>query len=508
FRNFEKAEYVHDLHQAFNGFTFSEDLESDSSRIVNLILEVANVHAPKIRRRARANTLPWIDRSPYIKKLMGLRSRLLKMSIPSPDTPPDLIIRQLYKTVRNRVNGAVKWAKKQYFAELFERCSDISKYWSLIKQSTGSNRIEQHIASLTLPDSGQILRDGAGIANSLNDHFTSVASKVSGHLTPADPSHGPTLSRPALNNIEVTANNVVQLLQKLDARSATGDDGLSPRLLRDGAEAIGPILAEFIRLCFEAGLYPSNWKSARITALFKKGQRDLPDNYRPISVIPAIGKIAESVLVEHFNSYDEAHQITVPEQWAFRKGRSTELALVHLTEVIRSSLNRGRMAMIVCVDVQKAFDCVRPDVLIHKMGGFGVQGALLEWLKSYLRGRRQRVAVNGHTSSARDVQCGIPQGSCFGPRAFSIFINDLPAAIETTGCTTVLYADDVTGVIEGESIDEVIARANSYLGKLKNWMDRNCMVVHPLKTEAVWCTRNNRRDPPTQQATYDGTPID
>ncbi len=160
------------------------------------------------------------------------------------------------------------------------------------------------------------------------------------------------------------------------------------------------------------------------------------------------------------------------------------------------------------MDVRKAYDCVRSEILLQKFARFGIQGAFLEWLKSYLQGRRQCVAVNSHTSAFQDVQCGIPQGSCLGPKAFAAFINDLPESIETPGCTTVLYADDITGIIEGDSTEQVISRANLYLGKLKGWMDENCMVVHPLKTQAVWFSRNNRKEPPTQRAVYDGTPID
>ncbi len=507
FRNFDRAAYLNDLHRAFQVITDSDNLENDSRRLVEAILEVANKHAPRVRRRARANTLPWVDQSPYIKRLMGLRSRLLKMSIPSPGTPADPIIRQLYKTVRNRVNMAVKWAKKNYFAELFARCSNLSKYWALIKKSTGSNRTEQQIAALSIPESGRVVRDGQEIADCLVDHFTSVASKVSGHLSPTF-NQLPSPERPTLDTIQISADRVIRLLEKLDTRSATGDDGLSPRLLKEGAEAIGPFLARFIQRCFDAGIYPSNWKSARISALFKKGLRDLRDNYRPISVIPAVSKIPETIMVEDMDSFDQENNITAPEQWAFRKGRSTELTLVHITETIRDGLNRGRKVVMLCVDVQKAYDCVRADILLRKLSDFGIKGAFLEWLKSYLKGRRQFVAVNGHISASSDVQCGIPQGSCLGPRAFSVFINDLPAAVETPGCTTVLYADDISAIIEGGSTDEVIMRANVYLDKLKGWMDHNCMVVHPLKTEAVWFTRNNRKDPPAQRAVYDNTPID
>ncbi len=268
------------------------------------------------------------------------------------------------------------------------------------------------------------------------------------------------------------------------------------------------MLAQFIQRCFDSGVYPGNWKSARITPLSKNGLKELLDNYRPISVIPTISKIPESIVVEHCDRYDEQHQITTSEQWAFRKGRSTELALVHITETIRSGLNRGRKVVLICVDVRKAYDCVRSDILARKLARFGFQGAFLEWLKSYLEGRRQRVAVNGRTSAQKFVQCGIPQGSCFGPRAFSIFINDLPETIETPGCTTVLYADDLTGIIEGDSVEDVIEKANIYLSKVKVWMDQNCMVVHPQKTEAVWMSRNNDTDPPMQRVVYDGRPID
>ena len=131
---------------------------------------------------------------------------------------------------------------------------------------------------------------------------------------------------------------------------------------------------------------------------------------------------------------------TKPQQFGFLKGRSTTGAFLTLTEFIYNCLNNKEHSMSIFIDLTKAFDTVNHGTLLDKLERYGVRGLPLKWLASYLRDRRQRVTLNGYSSSERLINVGIPQGSILGPLLFLIYINDLPNASPIF--LSVLYAND------------------------------------------------------------------
>ena len=135
-----------------------------------------------------------------------------------------------------------------------------------------------------------------------------------------------------------------------------------------------------------------------------------------------------------------------------------------MTEIWRSAIDSNKVVGIVLVDFQKAFDCVFHNVLLRKLeNDFGINGVLLDWLRSYLDNRKQYTVLNGIASDLNTVKSGIPQGSVLGPTLFSLYTSDLPEAITTA--TTYMYADDTTLYCIGDSIDAVISELLTKLWK-------------------------------------------
>ena len=163
------------------------------------------------------------------------------------------------------------------------------------------------------------------------------------------------------------------------------------------------------------------------------------------------------------------NKLITDKQWAYRRGYSTdstELLLVHMTEIWRSAIDSNEVVCIVLVDFQKAFNCVSYCVLLRKLEkDFGINGVLLDWLRSYLDNRKQYTVLNGIASDLNTVKSGIPQGSVLGPTLFSLYTSDLPEAMTTA--TTYMYADDTTLYCIGDSIDAVISDLNKALEELR-----------------------------------------
>ena len=191
------------------------------------------------------------------------------------------------------------------------------------------------------------------------------------------------------------------------------------------------------------GTVPQSWKEAWVVPIFKKGKKNNPSNYRPVSLTSIVGKILERIIGSKIMDHLEGNDLLCIEQHGFRKGRScaTQLLEVHVLEHWTRDLDESHTCSFDCIylNFKKAFDSVPHQRLIMKLYSFGIRGNILNWIGDYLSERTQRVSVNGHLSCQSRVISGIPQGSVLGPILFIIFINDLPTV---TVSDVKLFADD------------------------------------------------------------------
>ena len=157
---------------------------------------------------------------------------------------------------------------------------------------------------------------------------------------------------------------------------------------------------------------PATWKSANVSSLYKSEDETDKHNYRPISLLCVPGKLMESCVGSIITTHMANHDLSSSNHWAYRKGYSTELLLVKMTEDWRRALDRNVVVGIVFVDFQKAFDSISHLLLLQKLQGLGIAGDLWSWIKDYLYNRTQVTVINGIQSNRKTVKFGVPQGSC------------------------------------------------------------------------------------------------
>ena len=203
-------------------------------------------------------------------------------------------------------------------------------------------------------------------------------------------------------------------------------------------------------------------------------------------------KITESVVCETLDKHLE--NVIQGNQWGYRKGLSTESLLLYLTETWKANIDKGKVVGVIFIDFRKAFDCVDHEILGFKMQGCGISGNLLVWLKDYLDNRKQYVEINDKKSKLLIVEYGVPQGSLFGLRFFSIYVNDLASSI-TTG-ELHLYADDTTAYVIGNSVEDVTELLNVLFGEITDCCSQNRMTLHPDKSEVMIIRKNTFIGPP------------
>ena len=178
---------------------------------------------------------------------------------------------------------------------------------------------------------------------------------------------------------------------------------------------------------FNQGVFPQEWKIANIVPVYKKGDKEYVENYRPISLLCIVSKVFERCVLN--NIREHIYQEIKTSQHGFTRGKSCVTNLLEVLDYIGSVLDTGGQIDTVYLDMSKAFDIVNHKSLLLKLQSIGIGGSLLHRFQSYPANREQRVTVHGFTSTNLPVTSGVPQGSILGPVLFSLYVNDLPDAL-------------------------------------------------------------------------------
>ena len=247
------------------------------------------------------------------------------------------------------------------------------------------------------------------------------------------------------------------------------------------ASIVSPSLTLIFAKSIETGIFPDEWKLARVTPIFKKGKRDDPNNYRPMSVIPTVAKIFEKCVCDQLREYLNANNLLSHCQSGFRSLHSTLTAPVDAANSWSVNIDNGLVNGVVFIDLKKAFDTIDHNILLRKLRTYGVDTISIKWFESYLFRRSQRCSLAGQLSNAAPVSCGIPHCSNLGPLLFLVYINDLPNFLRLTSPR--MFADDTNITFAASTLTDLEKGLNSELRSLNIWLISNKLSLNVAKTE-------------------------
>ena len=280
--------------------------------------------------------------------------------------------------------------------------------------------------------------------------------------------------------IDISLNGLLKLLHNLKPGKAAVPDKLKPLLLIELRDEIAPIIKVIFDRSLQTGKLPADWTKANVMPVFKKGDKSLAANYRPISLTCILCKVLEHILASNIVKHLDGQGILYDLQHGFREKRSCETQLIMLIEDLARGASVGKQTDIILLDFSKAFDKVNHSKLLWKLHQYGIHGHVLDWVRAFLGSRSQRVVIDGKESESILVTSGVPQGSVLGRILFLIYINDLPEEV----CSQVrLFADDTALYLTLESEDS--STLQNDLNILSAWETRWDMGFNPSKCQVV-----------------------
>lgn len=392
----------------------------------------------------------------------------------NPYTPE---FKQQFKTLKNHVTKLIRKSKINLSSKKFQAAgNNMKKTWKVISELMGCDGVTGSMVPVRLYYDGQQLTTGEQIANCLNCFYRNMAADLQKQLKVSPVNFDEIVTNSSILLQRCTDSELNEIVASLRNSYSAGPDGINSRDLKEIYPIIKDSLLTVINNCLKVGEFPNLCKISKIIPLYKHGDKDQPQNYRPISITSVFSKILEKAMKNRFSKFLKLST----SQYGFQKGSSTQGAAVDLIESIISKLDSGNHVIVVFVDLQKAFDTVQHDILLKKLHNIGIRGPAFKLASSFLRGRLQYTRVNNSESSILTVDTGVPQGSVLGPLLYLIYVESL--ALAGLRGEHYMFADDTALVYCGRDLQLLETVVNADLIRFHNWLCANFLVINESKT--------------------------
>lgn len=434
----------------------------------NIIMDTYNLAFPEIEinEKPKPKKITWES-----EKLRTMRNQLdaIYTIIKSSNQYQYL---DMYNRMKKHYEAESNKAKKEANSRIIQEAENkILAAWQLVKIETGKATHKNSEKSIVT-------------AESLNNKFLEVGKTISNSANIEDPIC--LMKKFSTNSMffsYATTEEVSKIIKNLKSKTTKDIYGLSVTLLKEIEPILSKHLSHVINKCLSEGIFPDQLKHAKITPIFKKGDRNEETNYRPISILPTISKVFETIIRNRLTCFLQKYEIIDNCQHGYTHKRSTSTALMQVMREILSGFDKQEYTQTAFLDLSKAFDTVNHSILLKKLYNYGVRGCQANLIASYLQGRKQQVEWNGVTSSSRTVERGVPQGSILGPLLFVLYVNDLPGNIQTK--STCLYADDTTLLNCDKEINDLKEKTKNSIEEAQKWFEVNELQLNKDKTNIL-----------------------
>ena len=452
------------------------DLDELASALVNLLMSAAKAAGRPSRKSTRS--APW-----WTEECVGAAAafRAIRRLYPRGfNQDVQIAKRDLHRVVRR--------AKRQYWRNLIDSFSDSSAVFKAVRWLKSPGPFQppplqvDDVVYESQMDKANALRQATLERRTAEDDITNPWISVSSPRSIPFP-------------LEISLDEV-QYATLHTGNTSPGSDSITVDLLKAVWHIIGTHVYRLFERCLTIGHHPKPFKEAEVVMIAKPGRRDLtsPRAWRPVSLLSCLGKGLERLIARRLSWAAVHYSVLHPQQAGALPKRSATDLVAALIHDIEEAFARKKVATLVTMDIQGAFDTVMRNRLVLRLREQGWPDHLARWAESFMRDRSARVRYQDTLTPFTPLQCGLPQGSPVSPILFLLYTEPIYRLGNPQGRFG--YADDTAILSIGDTVDESTAMASSAIAEMVRWGAENGVSFDPKKTEVMHFSRSKLRTAP------------
>jgi len=475
-------------------FWSEETIEDETEVLLVDILRILDVTHPLFQAQQQCSTLKW-----WNAELQNLHKEIKKAysryRLHKTDHNYELLT-----ICRRAFSKATRRAKRASWKEFCNDSKDMLKASKLCKIIRAKERVA---LGLIKSENGEMLSPEDSINKLLDVHFPGSESTTESSITETNK------AKIKIDDESFFSCEKTYLaINSFGDFKAAGPDGLKPKILKNLGDGMIFRLTNIYKACFLLGYVPVSWRTSKVVFIPKEGKSDYSEcrSFRPITLSNFLFKVMERLMQWKLDSESPIKSLISTNQHAFIKGRSTETALSNLVKHIEGALTNGHLALGVFLDIQGAFDNVRPDTIIAGLTKRNIDDKWIKWYSHYLYNRTAVFEYNG-VEGKRELHLGTPQGGVLSPLMWNIVFEDLLKEFENNSRVAICgYADDAALIVTGTNLMHMRYLMQLAIDKAVEWSHNAGLTFSKTKTLAmIFSKKRNVVLPPNLE--MEGTDI-
>ena len=466
----------------------SNDIDSEITKFTENIFEAMNYSIPK-----RTHVTKHLRLTPHIRNLISSRNTIKRQYQRTRD-PFKLSI---LKTLNKQIKFRIRKLRNDSFNSKLQTLPFASKpFWKIIKliknKTTNLPPLRKDLDTLIYTDSekAQLIAETIYKSHILTQNYNHqpTINKVNRSISIIND------SQPSINTITpflTTPSEIRKLIKKLISKKAPGQDRIQNFILKKLPFGALVLITKLINACILHSYFPKDWKIAKIIAIQKQNKDPMdPSSYRPISLLSSLSKLFERVLLHRINRHIDNNNIIPNHQFGFRKAHSTTHQLYRVVKLIKTNLSKHKSTGMITLDIEKAYDTIWHNGLIHKLLKFKFPLPLIKIIKSFLSDRYFYVQIYSAKSELFQIPAGLPQGSSLSPILYNVYTSDLKTPKNTT---LAQFADDTNIMTYHTRPKPIIDTLEKAYRNILNYYYKWKIKINDAKSDSIFFTRRRAK---------------